>query len=259
MKNLFLAFIISVCLFSCTAQDGKVIEVEEVKSGKFVVVGEHESENSYVVVKYLNGEVKNMTFDQAEQFINSNPPSASTSQVFNNYDGGHNQGGITFSDLILYHMMFGGFGGNSYHKHIVERYPSYYQNIHPTTSVNYPSYRRNKESEFSSSKSTAWKETKPAIQAQKSNFKTRTSETSIGSNPKKQKLIATTKSTFTSRPKPSSFGNSASSTKSTYTSRPSSSFGSSSSSSTKSSYASKPSSSSWGGSSKSSSFGSRKR
>lgn len=251
MKNIIAVFLISLCLLSCSAQDGKVIEVQETTAGKFVVVGEREADTSYVIVKYLNGQEKTMTFDQAEQFINTNPPSAPTSQVFNNYDGGHNQGGITFSDLILYHMMFGGFGGNSYHTHIVERYPSYYQNIHPTNTVNYPSYRRNKESEFASSKSRGWKESKPSPQAQKSTFKAKKTENWTATKPKEQKPVAT---------------------KSSYTSKPSSSWGSSSSnnnsSSTKSTYASKPSpvrssssskSSSWGGSSKSSSFGSRKK
>lgn len=243
MKKLIAVFLISICLLSCSAQDedGKVIEVQETTAGKFVVVGERESDTSYVIVKYLNGQEKTMTFDQAERFINTNPPSAPTSQVFNNYDGGHNQGGITFSDLILYHMMFGGFGGPSYHTHIVERYPSYYQNIHPTNTVNYPSYRRNKQSEFASSKSRGWKETKPIPQAQKSAFKAKKTENWTATKPVEQKPIAA---------------------KSSYTSKPSSSWGSSSSnnssSSTKSSYASK-SSPVRSSSSKSSSFSSRKR
>ncbi len=131
----FLAFAFVFLLMACT-KDGTVIEVKETSPGKFTVVDERKDDNSYVIVRYMNGQVKSMTFDQAEQFMASNPPSPAGSAVFQNYGSAPNSSGLTLSDLFLYHMMFGNMGGSTYHTRVIERYPTYYTSIRSTKIIN---------------------------------------------------------------------------------------------------------------------------
>lgn len=145
MKKFILLFLLSIAFISCGQKEGRIIEIQEVSQGKFVVQDERnaDSDNSWVVVHYLNGNQRTIGISEAEQLMNQVPPSPANSQVFANYDGGHNQSGISFSDLMLYHMMFGGFGGSHYHTQIVHRYPVYHTTIHKTVNVNYASnYRK---------------------------------------------------------------------------------------------------------------------
>lgn len=147
MRNItFLLLLFASVLVSCgqSQNDGRIIEMQEVSQGKFVVQDERDSgENqSWVVVHYLNGSQKTIGLSEAEQLMNQAPPSPPNSPVFVNYDGGHSRGGITFSDLLLYHMMFNGFGGSHYHTQIVHRYPVYHTTIHRTVNVNYSSRYR---------------------------------------------------------------------------------------------------------------------
>lgn len=221
-----------LCLFvvGCTKK-GTVIEVKETSVGKFEVVDERADDNSYVIVKYLNGSVKTMSFNQAEQFLATNPPSSpSNFQMIN--PAAQHQGGLSFSDLLLYQMMFGRFGGDSYHTSIINRYPSHYRT--------YNEYRQRspeppRPSTFSSRSSNAWGSSSSKSNTSSFNGRSSGSWSSPSQN---------------SYSRPSSFS-----------SRSSSSWGSSSSYSKPSSFGSRPSS--FGSSSRSyskpSSFGSRKR
>ena len=141
MKKLLVLLLFITTLMSCgqSQNEGRIIEMQEVSPGKFVVKDERDSgaAESWVVCYYLNGSQKTIGLSQAEQLMNQAPPSPANSPVFVNYDGGHNQGGISFSDLMLYHMMFNGFGGSHYHTQVINRYPIYNTTIQRTVNVNY--------------------------------------------------------------------------------------------------------------------------